>query len=259
MTPVQCLARIAALIPPPRFPLQRLSGVFAPRRGSRLYFPHPRFPLQRLSGVFAPRSPLRAAVVLSAPVARAGVTPTTRRPRTKTKRRTKTKEDTDSPLVAEAEGTLPGRTRESESESERVVPSRPRTSLGDGVVKAEGSRMVWAELLRRTSLVDVLACPCGGRRAIVADISEHDVVVALLAHLKLPTEAPPIARARSPAFEGGVSGPRQTPRHRRQGRGVPRGGAGARVEGSAAWFFRRQREGELRSGRLGLQDRPSLA
>ena len=31
MTPVQCLARIAALIPPPRFPLQRFSGVFAPR------------------------------------------------------------------------------------------------------------------------------------------------------------------------------------------------------------------------------------
>jgi hypothetical protein len=35
----------------------------------------------------------------------------------------------------------------------------------------------------------------------VADISEREVIVALLAHLALPTEAPPIARARSPAFD----------------------------------------------------------
>ena len=31
MTPVQFLSRLASLIPPPRFPLQRLSGVFGPR------------------------------------------------------------------------------------------------------------------------------------------------------------------------------------------------------------------------------------
>ena len=36
---------------------------------------------------------------------------------------------------------------------------------------------------------------------LVADISEREVVVAILAHLGLPTEAPPRARARSPAFE----------------------------------------------------------
>jgi hypothetical protein len=34
-----------------------------------------------------------------------------------------------------------------------------------------------------------------------ADISDSEVVVAILAHLGLPTEAPPMARARSPAFE----------------------------------------------------------
>jgi hypothetical protein len=49
--------------------------------------------------------------------------------------------------------------------------------------------------------IDVLACRCGGRRAIVGEISEREVVVAILAHLGLPTEAPPMARARSPAFE----------------------------------------------------------
>jgi hypothetical protein len=38
---------------------------------------------------------------------------------------------------------------------------------------------------------------------ILSDISERDVVVALLTPLKLSTEAPPLARARSPAFELG--------------------------------------------------------
>jgi hypothetical protein len=47
----------------------------------------------------------------------------------------------------------------------------------------------------------LLACRCGGRRAIVPEIAERNVV-AIVAHLKLPTEALPLARARSPAFEG---------------------------------------------------------
>ena len=31
MTPVECLARLCALIPPPRYPLTRFHGVLAPR------------------------------------------------------------------------------------------------------------------------------------------------------------------------------------------------------------------------------------
>src|SRR4051812_34750180 len=73
MTPVQRLARLAALIPPPRFPLQRLSGVFAPR------------------------SRLRAFVVPSGPVARAGATPTKPRAKKKKKKRTKAPPDNASP------------------------------------------------------------------------------------------------------------------------------------------------------------------
>ena len=78
----------------------------------------------------------------------------------------------------------------------------PPTSLGDGVVRPGGSRIAWSQLLRRIEWVDVLTCDCGGHRAIVGDISERGVIVAILAHLGLPTEAPPRARARSPAFEG---------------------------------------------------------
>jgi Rhodopirellula transposase DDE domain len=93
--------------------------------------------------------------------------------------------------------------------------------------KSGSGRLEWAQLLRRVEWVDVLACPCGGRRAIVADISDRNVVVAILAHLGLPTEAPPIARARSPAFavrvNGNGSGRGRRRGRRREGGGVPRG------------------------------------
>jgi hypothetical protein len=171
MTPVQFLSRLASLIPPPRFPLQRLSGVFGPR------------------------SRLRAAVVPRGP-ARAGATPTL--PRTRKKKRTAKTPDAASPFVASDEEASPERVG---GDSENAGRSRPRTSLGDGVVKPVGSRIEWAQLLRRVYLVDVLACPCGGRRAIVGDISDREVVVAILAHLGLPTEAPPLARARSPSVD----------------------------------------------------------
>jgi hypothetical protein len=45
-----------------------------------------------------------------------------------------------------------------------------------------------------------MASGVGHSEVLVADISDRNVVVAILAHLGLPTEAPPIARARSPAF-----------------------------------------------------------
>ena len=120
------------------------------------------------------------------------------RARKKKKKRTAKKPDAASPLVASGEATSPERVG---GDSESAGRSRPRTSLADGVVKPGGSRIEWSELLRRSDLVDVLACPCGGRRAIVGDISDREVVVAILAHLGLPTEAPPIARARSPGFD----------------------------------------------------------
>jgi hypothetical protein len=115
-------------------------------------------------------------------VARAGATPTL--PRARKKKRTTKKPDDASPWVASAEGTSPERG----GDSKNAARSRPRTSLGDGVVKSGGGRIAWAQLLRRVYLVDVLACPCGGRRAMVSDISERAVVVALLAHLGLPPD-----------------------------------------------------------------------
>jgi hypothetical protein len=58
-------------------------------------------------------------------------------PRAKKKKRIAKKPDDASPFVASGEGTLPERGRDGEN----AVRSRPRTSLGDGVVKPGGSRI----------------------------------------------------------------------------------------------------------------------
>jgi hypothetical protein len=57
----------------------------------------------------------------------------------------------------------------------------------------------WAELLKRVFAVDVLRCPdCGGRRRIIASITQGSVIRAILATLGLPTEAPTVYLARGP-------------------------------------------------------------
>jgi len=43
-----------------------------------------------------------------------------------------------------------------------------------------------------------LACPCGGRLKFIALMLEEDPARAILESLHLPSEPPPIARARSP-------------------------------------------------------------
>ena len=58
------------------------------------------------------------------------------------------------------------------------------------------SRIPWADLLRRVFRDDVLTCPCGGRRVVLAYLTESGTVKAILEHLGLPSTGPPIAPAR---------------------------------------------------------------
>jgi len=54
----------------------------------------------------------------------------------------------------------------------------------------------------RSFSVDVLECPkCHGRLRMIAVITEREAARRILAHLGLPTEPPPIARARDPTEE----------------------------------------------------------
>ena len=62
---------------------------------------------------------------------------------------------------------------------------------------APTSRIRWADLLLKVFREDVLSCPCGGRRVVLALVTEKKVIHAILDHLGLPTTGPPIAPARS--------------------------------------------------------------
>jgi Putative transposase len=167
LEPLVFMARLASLIPPPRFPFLRLAGVFAPS------------------------SSWRAAVVPPGPAASGAAHAPPRKKTTKTKDRS----TAASPSLPDHHDAPAARS------AETSVPAGPRTSLGTGVRPSVGARIDWASLIRRIYLEDILACPCGGRRRVVADVSEHDVVVAILDALGLPSCPPPIARARSPGFE----------------------------------------------------------
>jgi len=93
----------------------------------------------------------------------------------------------------------------------------PATSRGVEVSAGEASRKVeadgdtsgakssragayqWAELMRRTFGLDVVACPrCDGRLRLVALIEQASVVQRILRHLGLPTEVPEARPARAP-------------------------------------------------------------
>ena len=121
--------------------------------------------------------------------ARRGATSGAPATKTKTKKRKKKAED-KSGATASAAVTAP--------RSQADEPCGPRTSLGAGLVSPYYARIDWASLLRRTYLDDVRACPCGGRRHVLADIHQRISIVAILTHLGLDPHPPPIARARDP-------------------------------------------------------------
>ena len=57
--------------------------------------------------------------------------------------------------------------------------------------------MSWARLLKRVFDIDLEHCPqCGGALKIIAAIEDPPVIARLLAHLSLPTRAPPRLPAR---------------------------------------------------------------
>ncbi len=81
-----------------------------------------------------------------------------------------------------------------------IVPRSPAaegaTSEGAG---RPADRIPWAELLRRVFLVDVLRCAgCGGRRRLVAEVTDPLAARRILEHLGLDAKAPRLEPARAP-------------------------------------------------------------
>lgn len=83
--------------------------------------------------------------------------------------------------------------------SPNILSVRQWDRLLGGLLYSVAPRIDWATLLRRSFAVDVLACPrCHGRLRVLAVITEREPVRRILAHLGMPTDAPPVARARDP-------------------------------------------------------------
>ena len=69
----------------------------------------------------------------------------------------------------------------------------------DAADRGHGINYPWAELMRRSLGLDVLACPrCGGRLTLIALIDDPAVIRRVLQHLGLPTEVPELRPARAP-------------------------------------------------------------
>ena len=66
--------------------------------------------------------------------------------------------------------------------------------------------MSWARLLKRVFDIDVEHCPhCGGTLKIIAAIEDPSVIAKILAHLGLPTRAPPRHLRCAPALRNPAS------------------------------------------------------
>jgi len=173
LTPLELLARVAALIPPPRHPLIRFHGVFAPNfRWRAKVVPLPT----------EPGEPSRCSVPASAEAsdgrASSGVIDEVPAPRA----------STAYPSAALASS------RSSAAIDAESAPPRKKTWWID-----------WATLLRRVYDFDALACPCGGRLRAKSLVTDETEAREILSRLGLPTDEPPVARARDPALDIAVA------------------------------------------------------
>jgi hypothetical protein len=181
MTPVECLARLAAMVPPPRYPLLRLHGVLAPRHR------------------------WRARVVPHPPDSHAGCTKSSRKKDARgSEERRRFGEPGTAPSIALA-GPSIAPTAEvvrtsalvATGAASRVAPNILSVShwerLVGGELYAPLSRVDWALLLRRTFDVDVKRCRnCGGRMTVGAVVTNAASIAKLLGALRRARD-PPVA------------------------------------------------------------------
>lgn len=201
MTGLELLARLAALIPPPRYPLVRYHGVLAPKSS------------WRTSVVPKPRGAKSAS---SVPCAR-GIPP---RPQETQRRPSPAPGTYDSSPRGRREGSLRGAVEPRRAPDVELLAPRPPPSplapeverlapnilsvqhwerLLGGALYAATPRLPWAQLLRRTFDVDVLACvTCGGRLRVLGAVTAPAEARGILAHLGLTSDVPPTVRARDP-------------------------------------------------------------
>lgn len=181
MTPLQFLARLSALVPPPRHPLIRFHGVYAPHSSWR------KSVVPKRHGCNEPPLANDSAAGVGESCHMSPDPPAPPAPSPSCLSPTSTNQGGGDGSVA----LLP--TTGSE-------PAGGQSALHCGTFaqRHPSARIDWAELLKRIHSVDALACTCGGRLRFIALITEPETARAILESLSLPSEPPPVLRARSP-------------------------------------------------------------
>ena len=193
MQPVQLLAKLASIMPPPRRPLVRYFGLLSSASAWRSRVVPPALPPQAGHAAHAVQAtpqaasepaseahpsapPAASALAAAAPDARLPTTPA------------------QTPTIAMLAPT--------NSDPKGPNPNAAPSALSwRGAVQAATRYIPWADLLRRVFDLDCLACPrCGGRLRIIAFVHQKTAVRDILASLGLPHDPPVPARARSPTL-----------------------------------------------------------
>jgi hypothetical protein len=219
MTAMEFMARLAAIIAPPRYPLVRYGGVLAPRSAWRkLVVPRRREDVATCEatskgaqedteenivrgGDGGSAAPATGQERRSSPeAAEPHVQPST--PKEDPARRTDP-QPAPPPVNTEVGAPMhPPQMGDVILLARNVIAVKHWNRLLGGLLCAVSPRVDWATLLRRSFQVDVLECPkCHGRMRVLAVITEREPVAKILAHLGLPNHAPPLARARDPTEE----------------------------------------------------------
>jgi hypothetical protein len=190
MTGTELMARIAALVPPPRYPLVRYHGCFAPAH------------IWRRSVVPKPPAPRAARAARRRPSE--STEQTEPKPEIAVARPT--------PALAQADDLL----EHSELRSPFVLSDPHLRRLLDGLLVMNRPRADWATLLRRSHHLDVLAARgprsaslrapgprprCQGRLRPLAVVRDQAQARRFLVHLARPHEPLSLAPARDPTFD----------------------------------------------------------
>lgn len=202
MSGLEFMARLAAIICPPRYPLTRFAGVLAPRsKWRREVVPRPREEPECRDALRVNQSQPAAVsdakkATLKATGARSDSAPVLP-PANETHAGARDVPTTPANAITVPRAPLqPG---DVIALAPNVISVKHWDRLMGGLLYATQPRVDWARLLRRSFSVDVLECPkCHGRLRVVAVITEREPIQRILSHLRLPTEAPALARARDP-------------------------------------------------------------
>lgn len=211
MAPVECLARLAAIIAPPGFPLLTFAGVLAPRHALRRHVV-PKPPSQALAhrsrpchgddpkstpGSHPPRpNPASSPNANARTPARSHGAPASQTLASSGDGRSAFLSSSHSETSSAADVSNPALQPllDAQPLAPNILSADHWARIRHGELFAPSSRPQWALLLRRTFRVDVQTCPlCGGRLSIRSLLPDQDAVAAFLhpPHQQAHPRAPP--------------------------------------------------------------------